>query len=124
MPDRATPDFDKRGGLVPGVVQDAATGEVLMLGWVNQEAWEKTLSGGFATFWSTSRNELWEKGATSGDRLKIVEVRIDCDEDAVLYRVELQGTGACHTRNSAGQTRATCFYRRVAADGTFINLDP
>jgi phosphoribosyl-AMP cyclohydrolase len=118
------PDFAKRGGLVPAVVQDAATGEVLMLGWVNQLAWQRTLSTGKATFWSTSRNELWEKGATSGDWLKIVEVRVDCDEDTVLYRVEPQGAGACHTKNAAGKTRQSCFFRRVEADGSFTDLDP
>ena len=116
------PDFQKRGGLVPAVVQNAATDEVLMLGWVNLEAWEHTLSSGFATFWSTSRNELWEKGATSGDRMRIVEVRVDCDEDAVLYRVEAVG-GACHTTNQTGKTRSSCFYRRVES-GELVNLDP
>ena len=84
------PDFAKRGGLVPAVVQDVRTGEVLMLAWVNDEAWKRTVSSGNATFWSTSRNELWEKGATSGDWLKVVEVRVDCDDDTVLYRVEPQ----------------------------------
>jgi len=123
MPE-AGPDFAKRGGLVPAVVQDAATGEVLMLGWVNQQAWLRTLSTGKATFWSTSRNELWEKGATSGDWLKIVEVRVDCDEDTILYRVAPQGAGACHTKNAAGKTRQSCFFRRVEADGSLTNLDP
>jgi len=118
------PDFAKRGGLIPGVVQDAATGEVLMLGWVNAEAWDRTLTTGRATFWSTSRNELWEKGATSGDWLKIVEVRVDCDDDTLLYRVEPQGAGACHTKNQAGKARKSCFYRTVAPDRTLVNLDP
>ena len=125
MPDRLyTPDFAKRGGLVPGVVQDVRTGEVLMLGWVNDEAWRHTFATGHATFWSTSRNELWEKGATSGDWLQIVEVRVDCDEDTVLYRVEPLGAGACHTKNVAGRTRNSCFYRKVGASGALVNLDP
>jgi phosphoribosyl-AMP cyclohydrolase len=125
MPDSTySPDFAKRGGLVPAVVQNAKTGEVLMLGWVNQEAWTRTRKTGLATFWSTSRNELWEKGATSGDGLRIVELRVDCDEDTVLYRVEPLGAGACHTKNTDGKTRASCFYRRVEADGTLTNLDP
>lgn len=122
MPDFA-PDFGKRGGLIPAVVQDAATGEVLMLGWVNAEAWSQTLATGKATFWSTSRQELWEKGATSGDWLKIVEIRVDCDDDTVLYRVQPLGAGACHTKNADGRTRKSCFFRRVEG-GQLVNLDP
>ena len=118
------PDFEKRGGLVPAVVQNAKTGLVLMLGWVNREAWDRTLSSGNATFWSTSRNELWEKGLTSGDGLRMVEVLVDCDDDTVLYRVEPRGSGACHTKNAEGKTRASCFYRRIEKDGTVANLDP
>ena len=118
------PDFPKRGGLVPAVVQNTGTGEVLMLGWVNAQAWGHTLATGKATFWSTSRNQLWEKGATSGDWLKIDEIRVDCDEDTILYRVTPQGEGACHTKNSAGKARTSCFYRRLEADGTVTNLDP
>lgn len=117
------PDFAKRGGLVPAVVQEASTGVVLMLGWVNRQAWSHTLTTGRATFWSTSRNELWEKGATSGDWLKIVEILVDCDDDTVLYRVASQGAGACHTKNQAGRTRTSCFYRRVEA-GSLTSLDP
>jgi len=117
-------DFAKRGGLVPAVVQDAATNEVLMLGWVNQAALDRTLDSGKATFWSTSRNELWEKGTTSGDWLRVVEVRVDCDEDTLLYRVEPQGEGTCHTKTLAGKARKSCFYRRVEPDGTVTNLDP
>lgn len=117
------PDFDKRGGLVPAVVQDARSKEVLMLGWVNAEAWKQTLATRKATFWSTSRNELWVKGATSGDELAVVEVRTDCDDDTVLYLVEPRG-GTCHTKNSKGETRKSCFYRRVGVDGTLVNLDP
>ena len=119
-----SPDFAKRGGLVPAVVQDAFTGTVLMLGWVNNEAWARTFASGNATFWSTSRDELWEKGATSGDWLRIVEVRVDCDDDTVLYRVEPLGSGACHTKNAAGKTRTSCFYRRIEKNGLVTNLDP
>lgn len=118
------PDFEKRGGLVAAVVQDVRTEQVLMLGWVNQEAWTRTLSSRKATFWSTSRNELWEKGATSGDWLKVVEIRVDCDDDTILYRVEPQGEGACHTKNRAGRARATCFYRQLGDNGALLNLDP
>ena len=118
------PDFEKRGGLLPAIVQDAVNGEVLMLGWVNREAWRRTLESGKATFWSTSRNEIWEKGSTSGDWLKIIEIRVDCDDDTVLYRVNPQGRGACHTKNAAGETRSSCFYRSVDRDGRVVDLDP
>ncbi len=118
------PDFEKRGGLVPAVVQDAGTSEVLMLGWVNQEAWSRTCETGKATFWSTSRKEIWEKGSSSGDWLKVVEIRVDCDDDTVLYRVIPQGQGSCHTKNLKGQSRKSCFYRRVGTAGELVNLDP
>lgn len=109
-----TIDFDKRGGLVPAVVQDVADGRILMLAYVNSEALDVTFEKGMATFWSTSRNELWTKGETSGDFLKIVDILTDCDQDALVYRVEPQGGGACHTKDpDSGRTRATCFYRKA-----------
>ncbi|MCF6266867.1 MAG: phosphoribosyl-AMP cyclohydrolase [Desulfuromusa sp.] len=108
-------DFAKRGGLIPAVVQDAADGRILMLAYVNPEALKTTLEKGMATFWSTSRNELWTKGETSGDFLKIIEILTDCDQDALVYRVEPQGGGACHTKDpESGKTRASCFYRKFA----------
>lgn len=118
-------EFDKRGGLVPGVVQDARDGRILMLAYINAAALDKTLASGMATFWSTSRNELWTKGETSGDFLKIVEVLVDCDQDALVYRVEPQGSGACHTKDpDSGQTRKSCFYRRVDLDhGTLAPIE-
>ena len=107
-------DFAKRGGLLPAVVQDVRDGRVLMLAYVNAEAFETTLKKGMATFWSTSRNELWTKGETSGDFLKIVDILTDCDQDALIYRVKPQGGGACHTKNPvSGKTRETCFYRKL-----------
>ncbi len=107
-------DFEKRGGLIPAIVQDVADGKILMLAYVNPEALKTTLEKGMATFWSTSRNELWTKGETSGDFLKIVEILTDCDQDALIYRVEPQGGGACHTKDPVtGKTRATCFYRKL-----------
>ncbi|AMV73736.1 phosphoribosyl-AMP cyclohydrolase [Desulfuromonas carbonis] len=117
--------FDKRGGLVPAVVQDARDGRVLMLAYVNAEAFATTLKKGMATFWSTSRNELWTKGETSGDFLKIVEIRTDCDQDALVYIVEPQGGGACHTRSpETGKTRETCFYRKLdLASGALVSAD-
>jgi phosphoribosyl-AMP cyclohydrolase len=109
-----TIDFEKRGGLIPAVVQDVADGRVLMLAYVNQLALDTTFEKGMATFWSTSRNELWTKGETSGDFLKIIEILTDCDQDALVYRVEPQGGGACHTKNPGnGETRSTCFYRKA-----------
>lgn len=105
--------FEKRGGLLPVIVQEAESLEILMLGYSNQEAWEKTLQTQMATFWSTSRQELWTKGTTSGDYLKIINIFVDCDQDALVYQVERQGAGACHTKDQFGKTRLTCFYRKL-----------
>lgn len=117
-------DFDKRGGVVPAVVQDIADGRILMLAYVNRQALETTLEKGMATFWSTSRNELWTKGETSGDFLKIIEIYVDCDQDALIYRVNPQSGGACHTRDpESGRTRASCFYRKLnQADGSLQSV--
>ena len=107
-------DFEKRGSLVPAVVQDVRDGRILMLAYVNEAALERTLECGMATFWSTSRDELWTKGETSGDYLAIVEILVDCDQDALVYRVEPKGAGACHTRDpGTGRARSSCFYRSI-----------
>jgi len=91
-------DFDKMRGLAPAIVQDAASGEVLMLGFMNREALEKTLASGFVTFFSRTRNQLWTKGETSGNRLELVSAATDCDRDTVLLRVRVLGDGlVCHT---------------------------
>ena len=91
-------DFGKMQGLVPAVVQDAASGELLMLGFMNREALETTLRTGFVTFYSRTRQTLWTKGDTSGNRLEVVEARTDCDRDTVLLRVRVLGAGnVCHT---------------------------
>jgi phosphoribosyl-AMP cyclohydrolase len=107
--------FGKRGdsGLVPVVTQDASSGEILMVAYANREAFEETLKSGLATYWSTSRNELWTKGKTSGDFLRIKQILVDCDQDALIYQVERLGKGACHTKNQQGESRRSCFYRRV-----------
>jgi phosphoribosyl-ATP pyrophosphohydrolase/phosphoribosyl-AMP cyclohydrolase len=97
-------------GLVPAVVQDASTGAVLMLAFMNNAAWQRTVQTRQAWFWSRSRGELWEKGATSGNRMAVVEVRLDCDGDSVLLRVDPAGP-ACHT----GET--SCFFTVVEDDG-------
>ncbi len=101
--------FDENG-LVPVVAQDAATGDVLTLAYANREAVEKTLAAGEAHFYSRSRGELWRKGATSGNTQRVVEVRLDCDNDALLYKVEPRGP-ACHTGES------TCFFTTLAGEG-------
>ena len=94
---QASIDFAKAGGLVAGIVQDARTGEVLMLGFLNEESWDKTRRTGFVTFWSRTRNTLWMKGETSGNRLRVLTVATDCDNDALLFRVAVEGDGlVCH----------------------------
>jgi phosphoribosyl-AMP cyclohydrolase len=100
-------DFSKLHGLVPAIVQDYATREVLMLAFMNREAWEKSLETGIAHYWSRSRNMLWKKGETSGNIQEIREIRVDCDMDSVLLKVKQRGGVACHTGNRS------CFYRRV-----------
>ena len=109
---RLLPQFTKRGGLLPVAVQESKTGRVLMLASVNQEALNKTIDSGLATFWSTSRNQLWTKGETSGDYLMMDEILIDCDQDAFVFKVTLAGSGVCHTYNKTGNHRLSCFYRK------------
>lgn len=99
-------NFDKLGGLIPVVVQDYTTGEVLMLAYMNRQAWEETLKTRQATYWSRSRNKLWVKGETSGNRQEVKEIYVDCDEDTILLKV-IQKGGACH------KGYRSCFYRRL-----------
>ncbi|MEL7003149.1 MAG: phosphoribosyl-AMP cyclohydrolase [Bacteroidota bacterium] len=108
--------FDKRGGLLPVAVQEASTGHILMLASVNEQAFEKTLKTKMATFWSTSRNELWTKGETSGDLLRVEKILIDCDQDALIYQVTPLGQGVCHTYDLQGNHRKACFYRELDMD--------
>jgi phosphoribosyl-AMP cyclohydrolase len=90
-------DFEKAGGMVAGIVQDAKTGEVLMLGFLNEESYCRTMESGFVTFWSRTRSKLWMKGETSGNRLRVITASTDCDNDALLFRVEVEGDGlVCH----------------------------
>ena len=104
-----TIDFDKMDGLVPGIVQDAGTGQVLMLGFLNRVSYAKTLETGFVTFWSRTRQKLWMKGETSGNRLRIVSATTDCDCDALLFRVVVEGDGlVCH------EGTVSCFTRSIA----------
>ena len=99
-------DFDKLDGLIPAVIQDHVTGRVLMVGFMNREAFEKTTATGYATFFSRSRNKLWMKGETSGHRLAVKEISTDCDCDTLLLKVEAHGPGVCH------EGYASCFFRR------------
>lgn len=110
---RLLPQFTKRGGLLPVAVQESKSRRILMLASVNQEALNKTIESGLATFWSTSRNQLWTKGETSGDYLKMDEILIDCDQDALVFKVTLAGNGVCHTYNTTGSHRLSCFYRKL-----------
>ena len=100
-------------GLVPAVAQDVESGEVLIVGYANELALQTTLKENMATFWSTSRNELWIKGKTSGDYLEIVEVCVNCEQNSLLYRVKPKGKGACHTKNEDGTPRSGCYYRAI-----------
>jgi len=109
----ATPtiDFDKMDGLVAGIVQDAQTGEVLMLGFLNPTSYAKTLETGFVTFWSRTRQKLWMKGETSGNRLRVISASTDCDTDTLLFKVEVEGDGlVCH------EGTVSCFTRPIAMD--------
>ena len=99
--------------VLPVVVQDADTREVLVVAYANQQALDHTLKTGIATFWSTSRNELWIKGATSGDMLQIVDIRVNCEQNSLLYLVRMLGGGVCHTKDADGHTRKTCYYRSL-----------
>ncbi|WP_027358911.1 phosphoribosyl-AMP cyclohydrolase [Desulforegula conservatrix] len=100
-------DFKKAGGLIPVIAQDYATGEVLMLAYINEEAWTKTLETGKMTYFSRSRNKLWLKGESSGHVQIVKEIRIDCDSDTVLVKVEQLGGAACH------EGYKSCFFRKV-----------
>lgn len=102
-------------GLTPVVTQDSRTKEVLILAFANEEAVEKTLETGIATYWSRSRKELWIKGLTSGDFLKVDEVRINCEQNSLVYLVTPQGKGACHTKDENGVARQSCYYRKIVA---------
>lgn len=99
------PDFQKGGGLLPAIAQDAKTGAVLMLAYMNEEAWDKTLKTGEAHYYSRSRSSLWHKGDTSGNVQKVKSLRLDCDNDAILLLIEQIGGAACHTGFES------CFYR-------------
>src|SRR5438132_14329562 len=101
------PDFDKCGGLVPAIAQDADTGQVLMMAYVNREAWEETLRTGRAVYYSRSRNKLWRKGEESGNVQEVKEIYVDCDNDTILLKIHQIGGAACH------EGYKSCFFRRL-----------
>lgn len=103
-------DFDKIGGLVPAIIQDHRTGEVLMLGFMNEESWNLTLKEGTVVFYSRSRKKLWKKGETSGHVQIVKEISVDCDDDTLLIKVEQVGGAACHTGHRS------CFFRKFDGD--------
>ncbi len=106
-------------GLIPAIIQEKSSGKVLMLGYMNQEAYQTTLSSGYATFFSRSRERLWTKGETSGHRLHVREVHVDCDGDAILIQADLTGPGCCHLGYKS------CFFRQIVpkCDETFAQPD-
>jgi phosphoribosyl-ATP pyrophosphohydrolase/phosphoribosyl-AMP cyclohydrolase len=106
-------DFQKMDGLVPGMVQDARTGELLMLGFLNETSYNMTLETGYVTFWSRTRSKLWMKGETSSNRLRVVSAATDCDSDALLFKVEVEGDGlVCH------EGTVSCFTKPIALAST------
>jgi phosphoribosyl-AMP cyclohydrolase len=109
-------DFSKLDGLLPAVIQDYTSGRVLMVGFMNQEAFRMTVETGFATFFSRSRNKLWKKGETSGHQLVVREISTDCDRDTVLLRVDARGPGVCH------EGYQSCFFRRLR-DGEWVTAE-
>jgi phosphoribosyl-AMP cyclohydrolase len=110
---------DDGNKLLPVVTQDSKTKEVLILAFVNKLAFDETVKSGYATYWSRSRNELWKKGLTSGDMLKIDEIRINCEQNSLLYLVTPQGKGACHAKQKDGNPYKSCYYRKIV-DGTSL----
>jgi phosphoribosyl-AMP cyclohydrolase len=116
-------DFEKMQGLAPAIAQDAASGEVLMLGFMNREAFERTLHSGYVTFFSRTRNQLWTKGETSGNRLKLLSASTDCDRDTLLFQVEVEGQGlVCHrgTRSCFTETLDFAYHDQSDADAQVV----
>ncbi|MBN2736925.1 MAG: phosphoribosyl-AMP cyclohydrolase [Spirochaetales bacterium] len=108
-------NFKKSGGLVPAIAQDADTKDVLMQAYINEEAWKLTLETGIAHYYSRSRNKLWKKGESSGNLQEIREIRVDCDDDCVVFLIKQIGDAACHTGYRS------CFYRKVSGDNLVID---
>ena len=116
--------LDNVAGVIPCAVQDVTTGEVVLVSYVNEVALERAIETRSAVFWSTSRDELWEKGAVSGETFELLEVRVNCEQNSLVYRVRPRRGGICHTKNAAGEPR-DCFYRRLDFEsGRLENLNP
>jgi len=118
MAEELTPDFAKGGGLVTVIAQDYQDGTILMVAYMNEESWHQTLETGHAVYWSRSRQQLWHKGESSGNVQLVKEIRIDCDRDAVVLKVEQIGDAACHTGHRS------CFYRVLKDDGFEVEGEP
>jgi phosphoribosyl-AMP cyclohydrolase len=111
-------------GIIPVAVQNIDTKQVILIAYTNKTAFEKSIQTRITTFWSTSRNELWIKGQTSGHYFELLEVRVNCEQNSLVYLVRSKGEGICHTRNAKGQAR-NCYYRRLNLEtGTLENTDP
>lgn len=111
-------DFGADGkNLLPVVTQDKQSKDVLILAFINKEAFEETLHSGYATFWSRSRNQLWKKGETSGDLLRVNEIRVNCEQNSFLFLVSPVGKGACHAKRENGEPHTSCYYRKVEEKG-------
>jgi phosphoribosyl-AMP cyclohydrolase len=107
-------DFGAGGNdLVPVITQDYNSGKVLILAYANRDAYNETLESGYATYYSRSRKGIWKKGLTSGNMLKVIEIRINCEQNSLLYLVTQEGQGACHAVKADGKPHETCFYRRI-----------
>ena len=111
-------DFKKTGGLIPAIAQDFETGDVLMLAYMNEAAWKETLASGMATYFSRSRQSLWKKGETSGNQQVVKEIRVDCDNDTVLLKVEQIGGAACH------KGYRSCFYKKIIDSNNVDIVEP
>jgi len=117
-------DFGEDGNqLIPVVTQNFLTKEVLILAFVNKEAFDETLRSNYATFYSRSRHEIWKKGSTSGDFLRIEEIRLNCEQNSLLYLVTPEGKGVCHAKNAYGIPYPTCYYRRLTQDGKLVSIN-
>jgi len=117
-------DFGADGQkLLPVVTQDFNTKEVLILSFINKEAYDETVRSGYATYWSRSRNELWKKGLTSGDMLHINEIRVNCEQNSFLFLVTPEGKGACHAKKEGGLPYHSCYYRKIENDGTLTVVE-
>jgi len=111
--------------VVPVAVQDRDSGDLILVAYVNEQALEHSIKTGNATFWSTSRHVLWEKGASSGETFELLEVRVNCEQNSLLYIVRPKRGGICHTKNQAGEPRSTCYYRKLDLETReLIHLEP